>query len=84
MHYQHLDIFQETTIAEAYHKEALRLAKTFHLVRQAERCRQRWPSRLARKVSSRMGHVLLALGRRCEQYGQAQAAPPRFNVAAES
>ncbi len=84
MHYQHLDILQEPTTAEAYHKDALHRAKTFHLVRRAERRWQRWPSRLARKLSSRMGHLLLALGRRCEQYGQAQAAPPRFNVTAES
>ncbi len=80
MHYQHLDILQEPTTAEAYHKEALRRARMFRLVRRAERGRQRWPRRLA----SRLGRLLLALGRRCEQYGQAQTAPARFNVAVES
>jgi hypothetical protein len=61
-------------VAEEQRQDLLREAETYRLLRQAGIGRPSWPSRQVCWLLSRLGHVLVILGRRLERYEGSPAA----------
>jgi hypothetical protein len=63
-------------VAEEQRRDLLREAETYRLLRQAGLFRPGWLSREVCWLLSRLGHVLVILGRRLERYEASPAASP--------